>query len=258
MSTARLSMLFSVLGASACATGQVRHDSETELPVLRDSPLSCVGTMGTSLPALEPPPPIAADDGDGFVARVRLGTIDSERCSALLPRSSIGCAHVLRSDVLEGALVSVAGMPGSRAFAAPDGESRTLATYTETAYVESFRFESVAGAFIADPQIGIYQVGSRLIVEPRRDVVTGAWGLDVELNSVDAESGLEAEGEVLAGVDDVRFDVPVFASMTARTSAALAPGESLILVAPQPIHTDRVLVAVITPEPALRRVAQLE
>jgi hypothetical protein len=231
-----------------CATSRVHE--RAPLPT-RTCQVACEGSIGHEPirdDEFAPPEPAVGAARD-FVARVRLGRLRSDVAASLVGADARGVeAHVVSSAALDWALQPHGELPVSAEVVATAGRPGVLRTVAQRSYIESFRFEAVQGASIVDPVVGTYVTGNVLTVLPMRAEVGGTWTLEVALQSIDVVHpvGVQRFDAFGAGLP-LAVQVPMFARVKASTSATLASGESLVLLAPEPLRTEEVLVAIVTP-----------
>jgi len=242
------------LVASSCASAG-RSDAHAPLQVLRACEVSCSGSIGSdrsdACPARSTAEAAApSDPATPFRASVRLASVSQAQAGALFRAATSGAdAFVVTTDSAERALGGPAGPLDGRPFATADREAGVVAVERETSYVASFDFTAADQSTLFDPVIGTYTIGNRLTLRPCRNDGDGSWTVELALHSVDVDQpALNAAVGVLGADTKIRFDVPIVASVVIRTSATLARGESLVVVAPELLRGDRCVVAVVTPD----------
>jgi hypothetical protein len=245
-------LVVSAILACGCSSSGSAAAPRAPLVIVRSCPVTCGGSIGGGRDAQEPvaaPAPAPAPERR-FHASVGVARLSQAQAVALL-RATPGCADaaVVTSESAERALGGAGGLVPARPFTAGDRETGVVALEQPTSYVDRFEFTESDAAAILDPQIGVYTVGQRLTLKPSLNEAEGSWTLELALRSVDAGRPAVARAQGVLGTDsEVRIDLPLLALVETKTTATLARGESLVVVSPELLRGDSVVVAVVTPE----------
>jgi hypothetical protein len=248
-----LSALFVLGGCASAGRAPI-----APLATLRECPVECRGTIGTDQGVADAGAELGADEESGkpratFAATVRLTRLPTEVADALLGGFSFARAVVVASEQLPRAIAAASELSVERPIATPDGRAGDVVDVTEISYIDRFDFTTYEACAIADPSVGIFQTGQRLTIVPRRDADSGAWDVAIRLESADAPRDTPLTSVRLLDIETpIEIQLPVLGRLTTTTRTRLAEGEALIVVAPELLHRDRSVLAVIEPRSAAK------
>lgn len=252
MKVASFLLVVSSLLACGCASSGGTASPRERLVVVRPCAVTCSGSIGIDYAGEGAEPPAAAPAGGetSFHATVGVARVSHGRANALLDTAPLMAdAAVVTTDSAERALAGTEGLIPGRPCTAADLGAGVVTDLKEFSFIDRFDLTETDSAAILDPQIGVYQTGHRLLLRPARNEADGSWTVEVTLLSVDAaRPALAKVAKVLGSDSDVLVQVPLLAKVETRTTATLAQGESLVVVSPELLRGDSVVVAVVTPE----------
>jgi len=251
MKVASSLLVVSSLLACGCASSNDRASPREKLVVVRPCAVTCSGSIGAEgVFADEPAPAEPASAGARFSARVSVARLRLADAGALLNAAPpLADAAVVTTESAQRALAGAPGLLPGHSFTAGDREAGFVAVESQLSYIESFELTTSDSAFILDPQIGVLSVGHHLMLRPRLNEADGSWTLEVALRSIDAGKPVVATAANVLGSDsDVIIQLPLLSKVETRTTATLARGESLVVVSPELLRGDSVVVAVVTPD----------
>jgi hypothetical protein len=243
-------LILSSLLACGCASSGGGESPRERLVVVRPCAVTCSGSIGAEREGDPPAELTPSNDGARFSAHVGVARLKQAEADALfgsVPR--VADAAVVTTESAQRALASAVGLVPGHPFTSGDREAGFVAVESQRSYVERFELTTSDAAFILDPQIGVYSIGQRLTLRPSTNEADGSWTVELALCSIDdCRPAIATAANVLGSDSDVSVQFPLLARVETRTTATLAHGESLVVVSPELLRGDSVVVAVVTPD----------
>jgi hypothetical protein len=250
MNVASSGLVLSSLLACGCASSLGGASSRERLVVVRPCAVTCSGSIGWQRDDAEPAGLAPSTDGARFSAHVGVARLKQAEADALfgqLPR--FADAAVVTTESAQRALAVADGLVPGQSFTSSDQNPGFVAVESELSYLMRFDLTESEAAAILDPQIGVVSIGHHVTLRPSLNEADGSWTVEVALRSIDAGKPAVATAANVLGTDnDVSVQCPLLARVDTRTTATLAPGESLVVVSPELLRGDSVVVAVVTPD----------
>ena len=250
MKVASSLLIVSSFLACSCASSGGTASSRERLVVVRPCTVTCSGSIGTGSGADEPVAPTPPAGAARFSAHVGIARLKQAEADALFGRlPNVADAAVVTTESAQRALAGADGLVPGLSFTSGDREAGCVKVESQMSYVESFELTTTDAALILDPQIGVLSIGQHVLLHPSLNEADGSWTVDVALRSIDAGRPAVARAENVLGTDSgVTLQLPLLAKVETRTTATLAQGESLVVVSPELLRGDSVVVAVVTPD----------
>jgi hypothetical protein len=257
MRLARIGSLASSLAgfvapALLCACAGPDVERYEPVAVLRHVPVTCDGVVGTQRDRLVERDDL--DDGafeaaDLETASVHVGVVAAANVAAWTEGHGGPLALVVARGAARDALQRHEELGREGALAVASGRVAVISNEHEVSFVERFDLKTAPDAAILDPVVSTFVVGNRVVVNARRDSAGSAWTIEIAARTIDhPRETLVGSVRVLGAPDPVRFQVPLLARVETKTTARLERGEALLLVAPEILDHERVLVAVVAPD----------
>lgn len=240
-----------VAPALLCACAAPDVERYEPVAVLRSVPVACNGEVGTKRDRLverdEPDAePVAAERE---TASVHVGVVTAANVAGWTEGHGAPRALIVARGAAEEAVRRHEELGREGALAVASGRVAVISNEREVSFLERFDLKTAPDAAILDPVVGTFVVGNRVEVTARHDAAGDAWTVEVATRTIDhPRETLVGSVHVLGATDPVRLQVPLLARVETKTTARLERGEALLLVAPELIDHDRVLVAVIAPD----------
>jgi len=220
--------------------------------VLRSIPVICSGDVGTPRDRLverDVPDDGAFVAADRETASVHVGVVAAANIAAWTEGHGGPLALIVARGAAREALRRHDELGREGTLAVASGRVAMISNEHEVSYLERFDLKAAPDAAILDPVVGTFVVGNRVVVTALRDAAGEVWTIEVAARTIDhPRESLVGSVHVLGASDPVRLQVPLLARVETRTTARLERGEALLLVAPELLDHERVLVAVVTPD----------